>query len=105
MTDYINNINQKKYCSYHQIRVERDEWFANRNPHATEIAQLLTIGVLLPLLRKDVDNRSIIIVRTAAHNPKNHSQNDVFKVGFMIMDYIMSIDDLSSIYGNRVIFG
>lgn len=91
--------------SYHQIRLERTEWFQNRNPLDPAIDELLKIGVFLPLPDKDEQHRQIIIIRTGAHNPRKHKQNDVFKVGMMIMDYLMSTDNELSVYGNRAIFG
>jgi hypothetical protein len=62
--------------------------------------------VFLPLRQKDDDNMQIVIIRTAAHNPsKGHKQNDVFKVGRMILDYLVATDELLSVYGTRTIFG
>lgn len=76
-----------------------------RDPFLTEIAELLSIGVFLPLLQKDEENRQIVIIRTAAHSPSKHKQNDVFKVGRMILDYLVSVDESISVYGIRAIFG
>lgn len=62
------------------MRVERIEWFQNRDCFDPEIQELLDLGVFLPLKTKDADNRQVFIIRTAAHDPKRHSQNNVFKV-------------------------
>lgn len=65
------------------MRAERDEWYANRDPFAPELVELMDLGVFLPLRVKDEHNRQVFIIRTAAHDPKKHTQNDVFKVGSM----------------------
>lgn len=61
--------------------------------------------MFLPLQQKDAANRQIVIIRTAAHDPSKHKQTDVFKIGRMILDYIVSADELMSVYGIRAIFG
>lgn len=81
------------------------EWFTYRDPFLAEISELLSVGVFLPLKQKDEDNRQIVIIRTAAHNPSVHKQNDVFKVGRMILDYMVATDETISVYGIRAIFG
>lgn len=63
------------------MRAERIEWFDKRNPFLPELVELMDLGVFLPLRIKDDQNRQIFVIRTAAHDPKQHSQNDVFKVG------------------------
>lgn len=66
--------------SFYKMRAERIEWFAKRDPFATEIQELLDIGVFLPLKEKDENGCQIFIIRTGVHSPKKHQQNDVFKV-------------------------
>ena len=73
------------------MKTERIEWFANRNPFAPEIQELLELGVFLPLKEKDSENRQIYIIRTAAHNPKKHSQNDVFKVIYNAIKLLQNV--------------
>lgn len=86
------------------MRRERIEWFENRDPFAPEIDELLDIGVFLPLKTYDNDNRLVVVIRTAAHNPKKHKQNDIFKVGKMILDYVLHTDESPSLYGVTAIF-
>lgn len=62
------------------MRAEQDEWFANRDPFAPKLIELMDLGVFLPLREKDDHNRQVFIIRTAAHDPKQSIQNDVFKV-------------------------
>lgn len=91
--------------SHYKQRADRVEWFTFRDPYLTELSELLSIGVFLPLKQKDEENRQIVIIRTAAHNPSKHKQNDVFKVGRMILDYLVATDESISVYGIRAIFG
>jgi len=61
------------------MRAERTEWFDNRDPQLPEIQDLLKLGVFLPI-GPDAEQRMVVVIRTAAHDPKLHSQNNVFKV-------------------------
>lgn len=45
------------------MRMERVEWFTNRDPFLPEIRALLDIGVFLPLNVKDDQNRQVFIIR------------------------------------------
>jgi hypothetical protein len=94
-----------KCFSHYKQRAAQDEWFTYRDPFLSEISSLLSIGVFLPLRHKDAENRQIVIIRTAAHSPSKHKQNDVFKVGRMVLDYLVSVDETISVYGIRAIFG
>lgn len=86
------------------MRSTRPEWFSNRDPFAPELVELMDIGVFLPLRIKDPLNRQVFVIRTAAHNPKQHTQNDVFKVGKMILDLVLAADEAVSVYGVVAIF-
>lgn len=45
----------------------------------------------------------MILIRTAAHNPSIHQQNDVFKIGMMALDLALIAED-TSVYGVAAIF-
>lgn len=49
------------------MRMERVEWFANRDPFRPEIQELLDLGVFLPLKQKDDQNRQVFIIRKSEH--------------------------------------
>lgn len=86
------------------MRAARTEWFSQRDPFAPSVAALLDIGVFLPLRQKDEQQRQVLIIRTAAHDPRQHRQNDVFKVGKMILDLLLAADETVSVRGLVVIF-
>lgn len=86
------------------MRAERPEWFSNRDPTLREVDEILRLGCFLPLLERDDENRLVVIIRTAAHNPKKHSQNNVFKVCKMLLDLVLQNDESVSIYGVSAIF-
>lgn len=86
------------------MRAERLEWFSDRNPFAPEIQELLDLGVFLPLKHKDDENRKVVIIRVAAHDPKKHLQNNVFKTGKMVLDLALHMDEAASVYGLVAIF-
>ena len=86
------------------MRAERPEWFSNRDPSDTSVQEILQLGCFLPLLSKDEENRLVVIIRTAAHNPRKHSQNDVFKISKMLLDLVLHLDESVSVYGVSAIF-
>ncbi|XP_062701989.1 retinol-binding protein pinta isoform X2 [Aedes albopictus] len=103
-TKYDVNKAKQKIVKYCKIRSTRIEWFQNRDPYLPEIQELLDIGVFLPLKDKDICNRQVVIIRTAAHNPKYHAQDNVFKVDKMILDLLLYLDETISIYGIVAVF-
>lgn len=62
------------------MRAERIEWFADRNPLKPELAELLNLGLFIPLHVKDVNNNQVFIIRTGVHDTHKHDQNNVLKV-------------------------
>lgn len=92
-----------KITEYYKMRAEVPEWFKNRDPGRPEILELLKLGVFIPL-DKLHDNKHVVIIRTAAHDPKKHKQDDVFKVGKMILDVLAIENELLQIYGIVAIF-
>ncbi|XP_067618036.1 retinol-binding protein pinta [Eurosta solidaginis] len=83
---------KKKLKNFYQMRAERIEWFSNRDPFLPEIQTLLKLGVFLPVDGVDSKNRKVVIIRAAAHDPKQHSQNNVFKVSKMVLDLLLTCE-------------
>lgn len=94
---------KQKLVNYYKMRAEIPEWFSNRDPTLSVICELVKLGVFVPL-RRYQDNRLIVIIRAAAHDPKIHSQDDVFKTGMMILDVATAENELVTIYGVTAIF-
>lgn len=103
-TKYDLEKAKHKIQMYYKIRNARTEWFRNRNPFLSEMQELLDIGVFLPLRQKDALNRQVVIIRTAAHSPKYHSQDNVFKLDKMVLDLLLHLDESISVYGIVAIF-
>lgn len=103
-TKYDVEKAKRKILMFNKIRSTRIEWFQNRDPFLPEIQELLDIGVFLPLRQKDSYNRQVVIIRTAAHNPKYHTQDNVFKVDKMVLDLLLHLDETVSIYGIVAVF-
>ncbi|XP_014254578.1 retinol-binding protein pinta-like [Cimex lectularius] len=95
---------KKKISCYYKFRNECDAWFKDRNPNLNDISALLEIGLFLPVLQRDSKGRCIIIVRSVKHDPKVHSIDSVFKVGFMVLDLLFDKFEDTSVYGVKVIF-
>lgn len=95
---------QFNFFSFYSLRAVRKEWFWDRDPFSEEIQELLKIGVFLPLPEKDAENRPIVVIRTAAHDPKKHSQNLVLKVSKMILDILLYMQPEVATIGIAAIF-
>lgn len=94
---------KRKLIDFYTMRRDIPEWYHNRIPSLPEIQELAKLGVFIPL-RKNFNNQLIVIIRTAVHNPRIHSQNDVFKTGNMILDTALKDNEEAQIYGIVAIF-
>ncbi|KFB36902.1 AGAP002065-PA-like protein [Anopheles sinensis] len=103
-TKYNIEKTKQKMSTFLKNREKLTEWFKDRNPRRPEIQELLDIGVFLPLHQKDALNRQVVIIRTSAHDPQKHKQDNVFKVDKMILDLLMYLDETVSIHGVVAIF-
>ncbi|KAB0794538.1 hypothetical protein PPYR_11653 [Photinus pyralis] len=92
-------LTKKKMKNFYVMKGERTEWFVDRNPLLPEISELVRMGVFVPL-RKFSDNKMVVIIRTATHDPKVHKQDDVFKAGKMVLDVA-----IQEYYENATVFG
>lgn len=94
---------KQKLINYYMMKRDRPEWFSNRNPFLPDIKELIKMGVFIPLRRLH-ENKLVIIVRTAAHDPKRHTLDDVCKVGHMILDIACLENEYAQIFGLIAIF-
>lgn len=92
-----------KLINYYTMRKNEPAWFSNRNPHLQEIRDLVRLGVFIPL-KLTHENKLVVIIRVAAHNPKIHKQDDVFKTGMMMLDIAAKESEQCQIYGCAAIF-
>ncbi|XP_034485501.1 retinol-binding protein pinta [Drosophila innubila] len=83
---------KRKLKVFYQMRAERTEWFDNCDPMLPEIQELLKLGVFLPVDGVDEHQRKVVIIRTAVHDPKKHTQNNVFKTSKMILDLLLKLE-------------
>lgn len=102
-TKYDIGKTKQKIHDFYTFKSTAPEWFRNRDPMLPEIQSLLKIGVFLPLLKRDKEGRLVILIRTAAHDPSIHKQNDVFKLGMMALDLALMAEE-TSVYGVAPIF-
>ncbi|XP_018324411.1 retinol-binding protein pinta-like [Agrilus planipennis] len=95
---------KSKMRNYYIMRKEVPEWFTKRDPSRPEIQELVKLGIFLPL-KKYHNNKLVVIIRTAAHDPRRHAQDDVFKTGKMVLDVAIRENFTSaSVYGISAIF-
>ncbi|CAH0554608.1 unnamed protein product [Brassicogethes aeneus] len=92
-----------KMSNFYAMKRDRPEWLSNRDPLLPELQRLVRLGVFLPLpVRRD--NKLVVIVKNAVHNPNIDTLDDVIKIGQMIMDVACMEYEKSSIYGIIGIF-
>lgn len=92
-----------KLTNYYTMKRDRPEWFSNRNPLLPEVQTLVKLGAFVPL-KHTQDNKMVVIIRTAAHDPKIHPWDDVFKAGKMILDVACQENVNAQIFGVIAIF-
>ncbi|KAG5892444.1 hypothetical protein JTB14_009852 [Gonioctena quinquepunctata] len=100
------NLDETKtrMVNYYTMRRDEEIWYRNRDPRLEEIQELVKLGVFVPL--KVLYKRNlVVIIRTAAHDPKKHTQENVFKTGLMLLDIAAMLEhDCSEIDGIISIF-
>ncbi|RZC36712.1 CRAL TRIO domain containing protein [Asbolus verrucosus] len=92
-----------KLIDHYTMRRDVPEWYAKRDPALSEIQDLVKLGIFVPL-RRDHDRQLVVIIRVAAHDPKVHDQNNVFKAGNMILDAAVKDNEEAQIFGIIAIF-
>lgn len=96
-------LTKEKLINYYTMRRDRTEWFLNRDPLLPEIQELVKLGVFVPL-KETFDGKLVVVIRTAAHDPWKHKQNNVFKTGKMLLDVAALEEEKAQIYGIVAIF-
>lgn len=94
---------KKKIENYYNMKKNVPEWFQNRDPSLTHLQELIKLGVFVPLNGTHED-KTVVILRVAAHDPKLYKIDDVIKVGLMILDILAMEYELLQIYGVIAIF-
>ncbi|XP_050304423.1 retinol-binding protein pinta [Anthonomus grandis grandis] len=92
-----------KIVNYYTMRKDCPQWFTDRNPLLPLLQELIKMGVFVPL-RKPHNNQMVVIIRTAAHDPKHYKWDDLFKAGNMILDVASQEYEYSQVYGVTALF-
>ncbi|XP_074029416.1 retinol-binding protein pinta isoform X1 [Leptinotarsa decemlineata] len=93
-----------KMINYYTMKKDEVVWYRKRDPSLDEIQELVKLGVYVPL-RELYQNHLVVIIRTGAHDPKKHTQDNVFRTGQMLTDIITFLEyDCSTIDGIIAIF-
>lgn len=93
-----------RLINYYNLRRDNAIWFTNRDPASPELEEIIKLGVFVPL-RQLYKNQLVVLIRTAAHNPKIHSQENIFKVDHMILDVAALFEfEISQIFGLISVF-
>ncbi|XP_057666280.1 retinol-binding protein pinta-like [Diorhabda carinulata] len=93
-----------RLINYYNLRRDNAIWFTNRDPKLPELEEIIKLGVFVPL-KQLYKNQMVVIIRTAAHNPKIHSQETIFKVDHMILDVAALFEfEIAQIFGLISVF-
>lgn len=92
-----------KMWNYYHLKGNTPQWFENRDPDIPEMQELAKIGCFIPM-KKLHDKKMVVIIRTGAHDPTKHKQDDVFKIGMMLLDIATKLTEMAQIYGVIAIF-
>lgn len=94
---------KQKIINFYTMKKERPQWFTNRNPVLPQLQELIKLGIFVPL-KELHNNKLVIIVRTAGHDPKTHTWDDVIKAGKMILEVACQENENAQIYGVIALF-
>nr|CAH7768044.1 unnamed protein product [Callosobruchus chinensis] len=78
---------KEKMINFYTMRRDEPIWFKNRSPLLPEVEELVRLGVFLPLKQTS-----------------EGSQEDIFKVGKMMLDIAVMENECCQIYGGMAIF-
>ncbi|KAG0725935.1 Retinol-binding protein pinta [Chionoecetes opilio] len=90
---------KEKMDMFYTCKALCPEWYKNRDPQDKKLRSILELGTFLPLPGHDPEGRKVIIIRTAVHDPKDHSMDEVFKATHLISDIMLDEDEPLSITG------
>lgn len=91
---------KEKFDTYFTARALMTEFFIGRDPNANPIAQIIKLGVQLPLpLTDGEDGPRIMLIRPGVYSADQFNIKDVMIAGMMINDILMEEDDNLSVAG------
>ncbi|XP_069951886.1 retinol-binding protein pinta isoform X4 [Cherax quadricarinatus] len=90
---------KEKLDMFYTCKTLCPEWYKNRDPQDKKIRAILELGMFLPLPGYDNEGRKVVIIRTALHDPKVTSMEEVFKATHLISDVLWMEDEQMSVTG------
>ncbi|XP_046384866.1 uncharacterized protein LOC124155192 [Ischnura elegans] len=91
---------KEKLDFYYTIRSTVGDFFNNRDPMRPELQKVLDLGGMIPLPEPDDLGRRVFLIRVGMHDPNVTKVEDMSKVNFMILDYMLMTDDRFSTIGS-----
>ncbi|KAF5275605.1 hypothetical protein FQA39_LY06717 [Lamprigera yunnana] len=104
-------LNYLRGCKFDQNRVQEKlnsfyimkstvDLYENRDPLSSELQEVLTRGILLPLCGED---KEIILIRWANCHPNKSTLRNVLKVGLMLFETYINVSNTCMIMGHHVV--
>ncbi|MPC26282.1 Alpha-tocopherol transfer protein-like [Portunus trituberculatus] len=90
---------KEKLDMFYTCKTLCPEWYKNRDPQDKKMRAILELGTFLPLPGHDPQSRKVVIIRTAGHDPKEYTMDEVFKATHMISDIMVDEDEPMSVTG------
>ncbi|RXG54537.1 Alpha-tocopherol transfer protein-like [Armadillidium vulgare] len=94
---------KKKLDMFYTCKNFTPEWYSNRDPLDPKIAEILSLGVFLPLPGYDDKGRKVILIRPDKHNTNTTSMDDLIKVFQIILDLLIEEDVQHSVIGVTIL--
>ncbi|KAL7647539.1 UNVERIFIED_CONTAM: hypothetical protein RMT77_001139 [Armadillidium vulgare] len=94
---------KKKLDMFYTCKNFIPEWYSNRDPLDPKIAEILSLGVFLPLPGYDDKGRKVILIRPDKHNTNTTSMDDLIKVFQIILDLLIEEDVQHSVIGVTIL--
>lgn len=86
---------KEKLDMYHTVRTAIPELMTNRNPLDAKQAELIKLGVGLPLPIPlgGADGPRILLIRPGVYDPSKYKIEEIMKISTMVNDILMNEDD------------
>ncbi|XP_028049369.1 retinol-binding protein pinta [Monomorium pharaonis] len=85
--------------NYYTQRSDLPEWYMNKDPFQPELQDVLNLGILLPLRKRDSQGRCIFLMRLTVHDAERNKISDLFKSSILAIETAVKHYPVASIYG------
>ncbi|XP_036140015.1 retinol-binding protein pinta [Monomorium pharaonis] len=85
--------------NHYKQQSDLPEWFIIKDPFQPEVQDILNLGIILPLRKRDSQGRCIFLMRVTVHDPERHKIQDLMKTCNLVIGTTVKQYPIISIYG------